>query len=135
MECIMRWRLLIEDFGPEFLYIKGENNITADALLWLPMDPKQALPNNIVESFSLDDLPKNAYPLTYKILLNNQMKDKELQCKLKNSSQYILYMFCGGRKSYSLNCQNNKIVVPAALQKCIVEWYHMTLCHPGINCM
>ena len=31
-ECVMRWRLIIEEFGPELKYIKGENNILADAL-------------------------------------------------------------------------------------------------------
>jgi hypothetical protein len=28
----MRWRLLLEEYGPELIYIKGENNIVADAL-------------------------------------------------------------------------------------------------------
>ena len=28
----MRWRLLLEEYGPELRYIKGENNIVADAL-------------------------------------------------------------------------------------------------------
>ena len=31
----MRWRLIIEDFGPELKYIKGENNVVADASLAL----------------------------------------------------------------------------------------------------
>ena len=33
----MRWRLVIEEFGPELKYIKGENNIVADALSRLDM--------------------------------------------------------------------------------------------------
>ena len=32
MEHIMRWQLLIEDFGPTIKYIKGPKNIVADAL-------------------------------------------------------------------------------------------------------
>ena len=80
MECIMRWRLLIEDFGPEFLYIKGENNITAGALLCLPMDLIQDPTNNIAKSFSFD---KDVYLLTYKTLCNNQTKDKQLQQKIE----------------------------------------------------
>ena len=31
----MRWRLILEEFGPEFKYIKGENNVIADALYCL----------------------------------------------------------------------------------------------------
>ena len=30
---IIRWILLIEEFGPTFLHIKGEKNVIADALL------------------------------------------------------------------------------------------------------
>ena len=33
---IMRWRLLIEEFGPHFVYKKGELNVVADALSRLP---------------------------------------------------------------------------------------------------
>ena len=29
----MRWRLILEEFGPEIKYIKGENNVVDDALL------------------------------------------------------------------------------------------------------
>ena len=31
-EHIMRWRLILEEFGPELKYIKGENNFIVDAL-------------------------------------------------------------------------------------------------------
>jgi hypothetical protein len=31
-ERVMRWRLNIEEFGPTFAYIKGSNNVVADAL-------------------------------------------------------------------------------------------------------
>ena len=31
-ERVMRWRLIIEEYGPKLTYIKGENNIIADAL-------------------------------------------------------------------------------------------------------
>ena len=33
----MRWRLIIEEFGSELKYIKGENNVVADALSHLEM--------------------------------------------------------------------------------------------------
>jgi predicted aspartyl protease len=36
-ERVMRWRLLLEEYGPELHYIKGENNIVADALSRLGM--------------------------------------------------------------------------------------------------
>ena len=33
----MRWRLILEEFGPELKYIKGENNVVSDALSRLEM--------------------------------------------------------------------------------------------------
>ena len=38
-ERVMRWRLIIEEFGPELKYIKGENNVVADALSRLENSP------------------------------------------------------------------------------------------------
>ena len=31
------------------------------------------------------------------------------------------------------NYKNNKIVVPATLQKRCINWYHLSLCHPGVT--
>jgi hypothetical protein len=38
-ERVMRWRLILEEFGPELNYIKGEKNIVADALSRLQINP------------------------------------------------------------------------------------------------
>jgi hypothetical protein len=35
---VMRWRLLIEEFGPEFRHIKGKHNLIDDALPRLELD-------------------------------------------------------------------------------------------------
>ena len=35
----MRWRLFIEEYSPDLQYIKGENNVVADALSRLPKPP------------------------------------------------------------------------------------------------
>jgi hypothetical protein len=32
MERIMRWQLILEEYAPEFIYLKGKHNIVADAL-------------------------------------------------------------------------------------------------------
>ena len=31
-DCVLRWRLILEDFLPDFIYIKGQNNAIAGAL-------------------------------------------------------------------------------------------------------
>jgi RNase H-like domain found in reverse transcriptase len=47
-EQVMRWRLLLEEYGPELIYIKGENNIVANALSRL----------ELVEEPTTEELPK-----------------------------------------------------------------------------
>ena len=41
----MRWRLILEEFGPELKYIKGENNAVADALSCLENSPNKEILN------------------------------------------------------------------------------------------
>ncbi len=36
---VYRWRLFLEEFGPEIVYIKGINNTVADAISWLDYNP------------------------------------------------------------------------------------------------
>ena len=53
MERVMRWRLILEEFGPELKYIKGENNVVADALSCLEKRDNQEI-LNISELYGYD---------------------------------------------------------------------------------
>ena len=41
----MRWRLIFEEFGSELKYIRGENNVVADALSRLERSDNQDILN------------------------------------------------------------------------------------------
>jgi hypothetical protein len=75
-ERVMRWRLLIEEFGPKLTYVKGENNIVADALSRMATTEVDFSP----EAFAADehDFPE-AYPLSFKEIAFEQSQDKEVQ--------------------------------------------------------
>jgi hypothetical protein len=45
---VYQWRLLLEEYGPEIVYIKGIHNTVADAVLQLEYDPSV---NQTAESF------------------------------------------------------------------------------------
>ena len=45
IERVMRWRLILEELGPKLKYIKGENNIVADALYCLEISDNQDILN------------------------------------------------------------------------------------------
>jgi hypothetical protein len=48
LDQVCRWRLLLEEYGPEIVYIKGIHNSVADAVLQLEYDPSV---NQTAESF------------------------------------------------------------------------------------
>ena len=43
--CIIQWRILIEEFGHTFLHVKGEKNVIVDALSQLDADFNETLPS------------------------------------------------------------------------------------------
>jgi hypothetical protein len=139
-ERVMRWRLIIEEYSPELIYVKGETNIVADALSRLDLATSDTSPSDmhdmqyLADNFSLedDDLPDDAYHLQYKLIAKHQNQQKDLFVKLnKQHDGFHLKSFCGGGKKRILICRNEKIVIPKTLQRRVVIWYHNMLCHSG----
>jgi hypothetical protein len=76
-ERVMQWRLIIEEFGRTREYIKGPKNIVADTFSHLKMtsDMKSL---DMADYYGLDsnDLPDNAFPISYTLIDREQKKDK-----------------------------------------------------------
>ena len=148
---VMRWRLYIEEYSPNLVHIQGKANTAADTISRLP-----ASPNDLAEALSNIDLSNKSYPdteesysmlmyahepedytfhpLSYAHLDVAQQADKQLKKILKKDAPgYHLKAFHGGGKTRHLVCYKDKIVVPQKLQKHVTDWYHVVLCHPGIN--
>jgi len=64
IDRVYRWRLMLEEYGPEIRYIKGSKNVAADAMSRLPLldDVTEEL-NDFSEELSPD-----AFPLSYRII-------------------------------------------------------------------
>jgi hypothetical protein len=54
---VYQWRLLLEEYGPKIIYIKGIHNTVADAIPWLEYDPSV---NQIAESFHTAKVRNNS---------------------------------------------------------------------------
>ena len=136
-ERVMRWRLLLEEYSPDLRYIKGENNIVADALSRLDLNNnepyEQMSIERIAELYALNDEDFPAtYPLSYAEFSHKQRKNKDLkQLAMQNPSRYKLLERKFSGQTFSLVTREDKIVIPKDLQKQTVEWYHEMLCHPG----
>jgi transposase InsO family protein len=138
-ERVMRWRLLLEEYGPELRYIKGENNIVADALSRLGMVPEpitESMPPDDAASLFAGDATEfnfpTDFPLSYAEIKAQQATDAYIQKRLAEANTpYEEKTFPFGDTEFKLITKGDKIVLPAALQKRAVEYYHLTLCHPG----
>jgi len=132
---VLRWRLILEEYGPELIYIKGERNIVADALSRLEKidRPVPTERDEFAEAYGLDKnaLPEEAFPLRYKNIQQHQKQDSALLAMAQKSHHYQIKKFRGGGKTRELICYKDKIVIPSTLTHRIVDWYHLQLCHPG----
>jgi hypothetical protein len=129
----MRWRLVLEEFGPDLQCIKGENDIVANALSRLDTDDNQEI-FNVSECFGYDDedLPPSSYPMRHEDIAKAQLDDPASQTKLKNHKGHNKITFHGGDKDYKLIYHNaGKTSLPPSLQQKTTVWCHQTLCHPG----
>ena len=132
-ERVMRWRLIIEEYGPKLTYIKGASNIVADALSRMRLTEKDFSAEAFATAMAVDDTPPE-FPLSYKRLAREQAKDRVLQDRLVNKKEKDLYdkkTFTHSDNSYQLITRDDKIVIPKSMQKEVVEWYHENLLHPG----
>ena len=143
---VMRWRLIIEEFGPTLVYLKGENNPVADALsrLHLEPPPKSECNDTVAEmpssqklakAFPIkeEDVPTWTLPISFKLLYREQVKDNNLKKRFKsNPKDYSIDKFLkDSQTERQLITYQGKICVPETLQKRLVEWYHEMLLHPG----
>jgi hypothetical protein len=91
---VMRWRLFIEEYSPDLRYIKGENNVVADALSCLPQQSISC--QDTLDSFyslvkchkndAKTSLPHDFHPLSYLHLETAQKPDPHLKKVLLNKS-------------------------------------------------
>jgi len=134
---VMRWRLILEEYSPNLIYLAGEKNIVADGLSRLhyqtpgPLESYTSLLLYNSELHDADDIPQ--YPMRLSTLQRAQQADTELLNKVKadRSKRYSITAFRGGGRKRLLITLHKKIVVPKVLQRSIVQWYHINLCHPG----
>jgi hypothetical protein len=55
LDRVYQWRLLLEEYGPKIVYIKGIHNTVADTISWLEYDPSV---NQTAENYHLTKVKK-----------------------------------------------------------------------------
>jgi hypothetical protein len=131
---VLRWRLLLEEYSVDIKYIKGVTNIVADVLsryptINNPLKQKQPPTNEALsELFAQENLDASIFPVNFSILAEYQQRDNALQTLVETDKHVSRKIFRGGEQ---LICFNDRIYVPEALRKHVVDWYHTYLMHPG----
>ena len=88
---VMRWRLILEEFGPELKCIKGENNLVADTLFRIEMSDNQEILNiYVIYGYDEEDMPDFAYTICYHDIAKAQETDAKLQQKIVSHKDYTL---------------------------------------------
>ena len=101
-EHVMRWQFLIKEFGPTIKYMKGPKNIVANALSRLDLVSLPSTVQDMADCYGLDkdDLPSDAFLITYQLINCEQQKDKTLLATIKQGAKhYTLKEFHGGGRS------------------------------------
>ena len=153
----MRWRILLEEFSPEIVYIKGDDNTVADALSRLPRKGKtqengdtgcsethhhaqmclamrkftehgHSEESYVQDNDPVDDEP---FPLEIGLVAREQEKDKDLQLKAATNKKYKKEVIM----DTSIITHEGKIYVPPCLRSDTLNWYHQYMQHPGATRM
>ena len=83
----MRWRLLLEEYGPEIEYTKGPKNVVADALSRLP---KQGdIVDDIDTVLAFVPVDENIFPVHLKEIQAKQAKDRDPRQKIKTNPSHF----------------------------------------------
>eukprot|EP00804_Cyclotella_cryptica_P013263 CCRYP_007025-RA/>CCRYP_007025-RA protein AED:0.37 eAED:0.69 QI:0/0/0/1/0.33/0.5/4/0/454 len=145
---VYRWRLLLEEYGPTIVYIKGIHNTVADAIsrldygpviddrsTWMTFaqcwcyhntsQPETSLAStqeSMNQVFANRNEEDSIYPLTTREIAEAQQEDESLLNK-GYSTQLV--------ENIKVLCKEGKMVIPASLQHRAVAWFHHYLQHPG----
>jgi hypothetical protein len=79
------WQLIVEEYGPNIVYLPGKCNIIADALSRLPKlnDPHDES-TFLEEIFALDE-QIDAFPITFDIISKAQLASNKIQQCITNN--------------------------------------------------
>eukprot|EP00804_Cyclotella_cryptica_P023782 CCRYP_011156-RA/>CCRYP_011156-RA protein AED:0.40 eAED:0.51 QI:0/0/0/1/0/0/3/0/266 len=144
---VYRWHLLLEEYGPEIVYIKGIHNTVADAISRLDFGPTNDVKENWMTftkcwCYYTMQSEEDPSPAQHSDLMNfrrecdlspdsseiaaAQQTDKMLD-KLSLLEAYKPQLV----ENVQVLCKDGKLVIPQELQQRAVQWYHHYLQHPG----
>eukprot|EP00804_Cyclotella_cryptica_P010928 CCRYP_018973-RA/>CCRYP_018973-RA protein AED:0.37 eAED:0.37 QI:0/0/0/1/1/1/2/0/332 len=148
---VYQWKLLLEECGPEIVYIKGTHNTVTDAISRLDIGPIPSEHENWMtftkywcyftmqeensidtsayqEEMNLVFANRSEEDVIYPLIVREIAEAQKLDASLKTmKDQYSTQLV----ESTELLCKDRKMIIPKDLQRRAVSWYHHYLQHPG----
>eukprot|EP00957_Ditylum_brightwellii_P141859 10807591-Ditylum_brightwellii.AAC.1 len=91
-ERVMRWQLLVEEFGPDIEYIEGKDNSVA-AVISILNYSGESLPSDTVLSleklFTFDKNDMELFPVSFQVIVEAQEGCADLQDWLKDENNNV----------------------------------------------
>jgi hypothetical protein len=82
---VTRWQLIVEEYGPNIVYLPGKCNIIADALSRLPkLNDLHNESTFLEEIFALDE-QIDAFPIAFDIISKAQLANNRIQQCITNN--------------------------------------------------
>ena len=136
---VLRQRLIIEEYGAELRYVKGESNVVADTLSRIPIN---TITQNSVAAEEEVYLNRRVFedsitfPLDLDTIREGQKDDAHLERLLKDvrtKNKFRKEKVQDTRLWTMLDKTSNepKIFVPKKARKDIIDWFHTNLHHIG----
>jgi transposase InsO family protein len=124
---VLRWLLLLEEYGVTFEYLPGKKNVVADALSRLDIDDLKIQEEEVLALLSESEFSNIKFPMHTALIFKEQMKVQGLREKGLSQPNYSMQNIEG----YDLLCFKDKIYIPQSLRQRVLSWYHEYLLHPG----
>ena len=130
---LVRWRMILEEYGPEIRHIDGVKNKVADALSRLEMaskphdeinDTHHTVQLSYVTQREIDN---ESFPMHPPLIRKCQEDERSLR-RLVNHDPHYQKLEVEGE---TLVHYRNRIYIPEQLRSRIMNWYHEYLVHPG----
>ncbi|POM78601.1 Retrotransposable element [Phytophthora palmivora] len=131
-EQTLRWRLEIEEYGPELVYVRGHENVVADALSRLPVDEIQSSRTaNTAAAQQIMPVEKEKPTLSPLSLV--EIAEAQLRTGLLEGPTVARRAI--GSIPVLVSKANGRVIVPPEMITKILNTYHEWLVHPGEKIM
>ena len=124
---VLRWLLLLEEYGVKFEYLPGKKNVVADALSRLDIDELRIQTEEALTFLPESEHSNIKFPMHTALIFKEQVKVQGLREKGLSQPFYSMQHIEG----YDLLCYKDKIYIPQSLRQRVLSWYHEYLLHPG----